>query len=183
MSRHLILYASHDGQTASIARAISKTMSAEGLDITLSNIEEKEDSVTLSDFDSVLIGSPIRYGHHLPAARKFIENHQSFLNAVESGFFSVNLTARKPEKQDPDTNRYMQRFLKTCPWKPGYLGVLAGSLQYSRYRWFDRVMIQLIMKITGGSTDASKDIEFTSWQRVEAFAKGYAEYLHSKSIC
>ena len=183
MSRHLILYASHDGQTALIAKAIAKVMSSEGLDVILWSLDEQGGNVDLPCFDSILVGAPIRYGSHLPQARAFIDKNQNELKAMAGGFFSVNLTARKPEKRNPHTNRYMQKFLSKSPWQPEYLGVLAGSLQYSRYKWFDRIMIQLIMKITGGNTDASKDIEYTSWDRVDAFAKGYTAYLRQRTVC
>ena len=49
--------------------------------------------------------------------------------------------------------------------------MFAGALLYPRYKWIDRVMIQLIMKITGGETDATKEIEYTNWGKVKAFAE------------
>ncbi|WP_281648395.1 menaquinone-dependent protoporphyrinogen IX dehydrogenase [Parendozoicomonas sp. Alg238-R29] len=181
MSLHLVLYASHDGQTARIAKAIFDDMESAGLNVQLENLDALPSEFSLSGFDSVLVGAPIRYGYHLPVACQFIDDHKDILKSMKGGFFSINLTARKPEKQDPLTNRYMQKFLKKSPWQPEYLGVLAGSLLYSRYGWFDRFMIQLIMKITGGNTDASKDIEYTSWARVKTFAQGYIDYLNSSS--
>ncbi|MCL6271858.1 menaquinone-dependent protoporphyrinogen IX dehydrogenase [Sansalvadorimonas sp. 2012CJ34-2] len=177
MKTHLVLYASHDGQTARIAKAIQDEMAASGLDVKLQNLDELTPDFDPSAFGSFLITAPIRYGYHLPVARKFIQTHCDLLNKTPSGFLSVNLTARKPEKQDPMTNRYMVKFLKKSSWKPGYLGVTAGSLLYSRYNFFDSIMIQLIMKITKGSTDASKDIEYTDWSKVSGFAQGYIKYL------
>ncbi len=178
MKTHLVLYASHDGQTARIAKAIAEEISAFGLDVRLENLSSLAPDFDPSPYSSFLIAAPIRYGYHLPAAREFIDKHSSLLNNTPSGFLSVNLTARKPEKQEPMTNRYMVKFLNKSSWKPGYLGVTAGSLLYSRYNFFDRIMIQLIMKITKGSTDASKDIEYTDWNKVKAFAQGYVEYLN-----
>ncbi len=35
-------------------------------------------------------------------------------------------------------------------------------------------MIQLIMKITGGETDTTKEVEYTNWQKVSEFASGIA---------
>ncbi|GAA4652337.1 menaquinone-dependent protoporphyrinogen IX dehydrogenase [Kistimonas scapharcae] len=182
MSEHLLLYASHDGQTKKIAQAIAAELSQQGLIVQCQSINENA-VVNLNHYNSVLIGSPIRYGHHLPEVFDFIRQHESFLNTHTSGFFSVNLTARKPEKNRPETNPYLQKFLSKITWKPGFTGVMAGSLLYSRYRWFDRVMIQLIMKMTGGNTDASKDIEYTDWTAVRQFAQDYAQYLISSTTC
>ncbi len=179
MSTHLILFASRDGQTQKIADAISQHMSESGLHVELKNIETSEPQ--LSRYTSVLIGAPIRYGHHLKSIQRFIASNHGQLSALPNGFFSVNLTARKPEKQSRENNRYMQKFLKKSAWQPGYCGALAGALLYSRYPWYDRLMIQLIMKITGGSTDTSVDIEYTDWDKVNAFAQGYVAHL-SKTI-
>ena len=35
-------------------------------------------------------------------------------------------------------------------------------------------MIQLIMRITGGETDSSKEVEYTDWDQVTAFARDFA---------
>lgn len=37
-------------------------------------------------------------------------------------------------------------------------------------------MIQFIMRITGGETDTSKEVEYTDWQKVEAFADQFKAF-------
>ena len=53
--------------------------------------------------------------------------------------------------------------------------VFAGALRYPRYRWYDRFMIRLIMKMTGGETDVSKEVVYTDWQQVGRFAREIAQ--------
>lgn len=65
----------------------------------------------------------------------------------------------------------MRKFLQHIKWTPVKVGVFAGALLYPRYKWIDRVMIQLIMKITNGETDTTKEIEYTDWEKVKAFAE------------
>ena len=88
-----------------------------------------------------------------------------------SAFFSVNVVARKPEKNTPETNPYMKKFLKISNWKPDKLGVFAGKVNYPNYGFFDKYIIRLIMFITKGPTDTSKSFEFTDWSKVEDFAR------------
>ena len=38
------------------------------------------------------------------------------------------MVARKPEKNTPETNPYMKKFLKISNWKPNKLGVFAGKV-------------------------------------------------------
>jgi menaquinone-dependent protoporphyrinogen oxidase len=53
--------------------------------------------------------------------------------------------------------------------------VFAGALRYPRYRWYDRFMIRLIMKMTGGETDTRKEVVYTDWQQVSRFAREIAQ--------
>ncbi|MBN0595514.1 protoporphyrinogen oxidase, partial [Pseudomonas aeruginosa] len=44
-----------------------------------------------------------------------------------------------------------------------------------RYSWYDRFMIRLIMKMTGGETDTRKEVVYTDWQQVSRFAREIAQ--------
>ena len=68
----------------------------------------------------------------------------------------------------------MAKFDQLSQWHPRLKGVFAGALLYSRYNWWQTLLIQLIMKMTGGSTDKSKDIELTDWSKVEAFSNDFS---------
>lgn len=160
----IILYSSRDGQTQKIANFI-----AEKLD---GDVEVRSILDTFSlDADRIIIGASIRYGHFDKALYKFIEKHTALLNAKPTAFFGVNLTARKEGKNTPETNVYVRKFLARIQWRPTLTAVLAGALFYPRYNWFDRMMIQFIMKITGGETDPTKEIEYTDWEKVTEFAE------------
>ncbi len=41
---------------------------------------------------------------------------------------------------------------------------------HPRYRWYDRFMIKLIMKMSGGETDTRKEVVYTDWEQVANFA-------------
>ena len=105
----------------------------------------------------------------------FIARHQALLDARANAFFPVHVVARKPEKNTPETNPYLIKFLKQISWKPKLLGVFAGRINYSMYGFMDRTMIRIIMWMTRGPTAADTDVEFTDWARVEAFAQQVGE--------
>ena len=138
--------------------------------------------VNLTQYDQVLIGASIRYGHFNAVLDKFIKRNVDQLNNMPSAFFCVNLTARKPEKRTPQTNPYVRKFLLSTPWQPALCGVFAGALRYPRYRWIDKVMIQLIMRMTGGETDTSKEVEYTDWEQVKKFAEDFAKLSYKKAL-
>lgn len=170
--RILILYSSRDGQTLKIAQFIAARLG----DIAACDVVDLRQvaNCSLTAYDRVIIGAAIRYGHHAVEVRDFIKHHLAWLDTLPSAFFSVNLTARKLEKRTPETNAYTRKFLAATPWRPDLSAVFAGALRYPQYRWLDRVMIQLIMRITGGETDSSKEIEYTDWPQVEAFTRDFA---------
>jgi menaquinone-dependent protoporphyrinogen oxidase len=169
MKKMLVLYSTTDGQTLKIIDEIVEVIATD-YQCELVDIAECQ-HIDMQIFDKVLIGASIRYGHLNKAVYRFIGEYQSELESKDNAFFCVNLTARKAEKNTPATNAYMQKFLQRSSWQPKQLAVFAGALSYSKYNWWQTLIIQLIMKITGGSTDKSKDIEFTDWSKVALFAK------------
>ena len=163
----LILYSSHDGQTKKIAQFIAEKMG----DVAEVMPLRAESAVDFQHFSQVVIGASIRYGHFNRHLYQFIEKYSQQLNQLPTAFFAVNLTARKPDKNTPETNAYTRKFLLRSKWKPTIARVFAGGLYYPRYSFFDRLMIQFIMRITGGETDVTKEIEYTDWQAVNKFAE------------
>lgn len=87
----------------------------------------------------------------------------------------MNVVARKAEKNTPETNPYLKKFLKQISWKPKVLAVFAGKIDYQKYGVLDRFMIRLIMWMTKGPTDPKTNIEFTNWEQVEDFGRIVSE--------
>ncbi|CFQ40009.1 MULTISPECIES: menaquinone-dependent protoporphyrinogen IX dehydrogenase [Yersinia] len=174
----LILFSSRDGQTHAIASYIAKQLSATAT-CEIQDLSQVG-QIDLNQYQQVMIGASVRYGHFSPVLSKFVSKHVEQLNQMPSAFFAVNLTARKPEKRSPQTNAYVRKFLLSTPWQPTLCTVFAGALRYPRYRWIDRVMIQLIMRMTGGETDTSKEVEYTDWQQVSSFTQDFSALQYEK---
>lgn len=168
MSSILVVYSTTDGHTPRICERLRQVLEQQGHRATVAPLAQA-DALDLAGFDTIVIGASIRYGKHQPMVRQFIERHQTLLESKANAFFTVNIVARKPEKNRPETNPYLIKFLRQISWKPKLTEVFAGKLDYPRYDFFDRQMIRFIMLITRGPTDPSLVIEFTDWQQVEAF--------------
>ena len=164
-----LIYASVDGQTAKISEEIRSDFNRAGKNLELFSIEDFNQKV--EDFDTLIIGSSIRYGLHHKAIIEFIEKNTEKLESIKSVFFSVNLVARKPEKNEATTNPYVLKFFKKIAWKPFKVAVFAGMLDYQKYSFWDRKMIQLIMWITKGPTNVDAKIEYTDWKKVHEFSQ------------
>ena len=165
--RTIIIYSSVDGQTLKICNKLKDVFQQNNQDVALCSINDFNEVVT--NYDRLIIGASIRYGVHNKKIIDFINTNKKQFNSIKTAFFSVNLVARKVEKSTPDTNPYVIKFFKTIHWKPDIVGVFAGKLDYKKYPFFDRIMIQFIMWMTKGPTNTSAEIEYTNWDRVTAF--------------
>ena len=169
--KSIIVYSSTDGHTKKICEAIKDNLTnKENINIIPLNEAFK---MNLDKFDKIIIGASIRYGKHSSNIYKFIKINKEILENRKSAFFSVNVVARKPEKNTPQTNPYIERFLKKTNWKPNKIGVFAGKIDYPSLNFLNRNIIRLIMYMTSGPTDTKKIYEFTNWQSVENFAKEF----------
>ena len=169
MANILILYSTTDGHTRKICERVQDILEQQTHTVTLISLNDNP-QLDLALFDKIVIGASIRYGKHRPAVTDYINRHARLLASKPGAFFSVNVTARKPNKNTPETNPYMPKFLKQINWQPNELAVFAGKIDYPRYTTFDRMMIRFIMWITKGPTDRNAVVEFTDWQAVENFA-------------
>lgn len=170
MAKILLIYSTTDGHTVRICNRLRQVIELDAHQVTLASIKEMNDA-ELPAFDKIVIGASIRYGKHNPSVAEFVNRNAALLDVKPNAFFTVNIVARKPEKNRPDTNPYMQKFLKQIAWHPKELAVFAGKLDYPRYGVIDRMMIRFIMYMTKGPTDPKAVVEFTDWRQVEAFGQ------------
>ncbi len=169
MSKILIIYSTTDGQTKRICQRLMEFSNTTN-DINLFPIEETE-MIDLQSYEKIILGASIRYGKHSPKVFNFVKKNKGILEKRTTAFFTVNVVARKKEKNTPETNPYMKKFLELSGWVPDKLGVFAGKIDYPKYGFFDRQIIRLIMFITKGPTDTSQTYEFTDWEKVREFSR------------
>ena len=163
----VMIYASVDGQTLKICNRLKEVFEKDNQDISLFSIEDFNGEI--GSYDRLILGASIRYGVHDKKVIDFINTNKEQLDAIKTAFFSVNLVARKSEKNKPDTNPYVIKFFKSIDWTPTMVEVFAGKLDYKKYPFFDRIMIQFIMWMTKGPTNSDAEIEYTNWDRVTEF--------------
>lgn len=170
-SRVLIAYSTVDGHTLGICERIASILEGESNEVVLKAIDDGE-ATDLDAYDKIVIGASIRYGKHRPQVADLINSNREILESRPSALFSVNVVARKPEKNTPETNPYLRKFLKKIDWSPEHMAVFAGKIDYPRYDFWDRTAIRFIMWMTKGPTDPTTVVEFTDWSKVDEFARG-----------
>jgi menaquinone-dependent protoporphyrinogen oxidase len=168
MARILIVYSTTDGHTREICDRLRTVIERQAHQVTLVPVAEVADA-DLEPCDKIVVGASIRYGKHSPLVVDFMQRNAQLLNRKASAFFSVNVVARKPAKNRPDTNPYARKLLRRIAWRPREAAVFAGKIDYPKYGFLDRMVIRGIMWLTGGPTDPKAVVDFTDWRKVEEF--------------
>ena len=173
-SKLLILYSTVDGHTKDICNYIYKKLKGRKK-VSIISVEDSA-YYDLNDFEEIVIGASVRYGYHRKNVYKFVQQNIEILDKVKTAFFSLNLTARKPEKSTPETNPYVIKFLKKVKWEPTVKEVFAGRLDYPSLDTLNKLAILFIMFITNGPKDTSKTYELTDWKKVDDLIKSISKF-------
>jgi len=179
-----VLYATTEGQTERIARRIADGLRPAGL--SSEAIDVGSDAAARIDWKQVrgaLLGASLHAGSHQKRAREFAFANRDHLNGCPSWFFSVSLAIRSTNpKEVSEAHRLAQAFADASKWRPRNVACFAGRLAYTKYGWFIRWFMQRIARKEGGSTDTSRDHEYTDWAAVDAFAARCATEILSAPI-
>ena len=172
-----LYYATHDGQSRMIAERIALRVTESGSPIEVVDLDRHVPGHDeLAAAEGIVLVAAVRYGHHLPQADRLLAACRDLPESVKLAVVSVNLSARKPGRDTAEGNPYLGKWLKRRKITPTLATAIAGRLDYPRYGWFDREMIRLIMRITGGPTDPGTQITYTDWDKVDAFAARIAAW-------
>lgn len=138
--RVLIAYASKCGSTGSVAEAMGEQLCAMGASVDVRLIKNVTD---LAKYQAVIVGSAIRAGRWLSAARDFVENNQDALSRVPVAYFVVCFTM----KDDTPENRqkvleYLDPVREDAPKvKPVAVGLFPGVVDYSKLGFMHRTIL------------------------------------------
>jgi menaquinone-dependent protoporphyrinogen oxidase len=172
--RILVGYATHHGQTRKIAAAMAQRMRERGHAAELMELPWLGPAPALSGYDGVVLGSPLYGARHLRRVVRFVRRRREALAALPTAFFSVSLSAgSQDERARGDAERCVDQFVSTAGWKPGLRACFAGSLAYLRYNWILKRVMRRISAANGGSSDMTRNHEYTDWNQVEAFTDAY----------
>ena len=95
----MVFYATRDGQSRRIAVRICERLAAHGIGVAPHDLAGAWPTAEeLASAAVVVLVAAVRYGRHLPEARRFLARYRALAPAPALALASVNLTARKPAK-------------------------------------------------------------------------------------
>jgi menaquinone-dependent protoporphyrinogen oxidase len=125
---YLVTYATRQGSTTEIARAIANTLRECGQSVDVLPVSEVRN---LKSYDAVFIGSAVRYGTVLPEVIEFVKRHRFILSAMPvAGFISCQTISHHTYDSAQSVAEYLKPVRQMIRIRSeGYFG---GFLDYSR---------------------------------------------------
>jgi len=158
MKKVLVAYASKAGSTSEVAAAIGEFLSKNGADVTLEQIKNVQD---LSAYQAVVVGSLIRMGSWVPAAKKFIETNKDTLGKVPTAIFTTCGTLKD---DNADTRKevadYVTPILQIV--KPVDSALFAGKIDFNTMNFLDRLIMEKMIKSPQG--------DYRDWDAIKTWA-------------
>jgi menaquinone-dependent protoporphyrinogen oxidase len=177
MSKVLVAYSTHEGQTAKIADFIASVLRTHGLDVDTCDVKESADPA-LIDYDGVIVGGSVHMGKHDKHVVDYVRGNRHGLTGLPSAFFSVSMSAIHDAE---DAEKYVQEFEEQTGWLPGKIALFGGGLPYTHLNFIMRRIIRKIAEDKPGNlgTDTSRDYVYTEWDGVRRFAEDFAAELEA----
>lgn len=174
----LVIYGTSYGQTEKIARRIAATLERSDIAVELCDAAKTRPALATEQYSAVLVGSSIIARGHQPAIKRFIHDNASTLNQLPSAFFQVSASAGSGSPHARmAAQQIMEAFLAQQTWTPLLSASVAGAINYTRYNLLLRWYMKKASEKNGGSTDTSRDHEYTDWVQVDRFAAAFATLI------
>jgi menaquinone-dependent protoporphyrinogen oxidase len=175
----LIVYATREGQTRRIAEHIAAEIRTRGRTAEVVNARDAQTSGALSDCAAVVVAASVHAGKHEPEMIAFVREHRAVLESLPAAFLSVSMAEAGAEDDSvspemrtqarSDVEEQISGFFDRTGWHPARVKPVAGALLYTKYNFLVRFMLKQIVKKKGGSTDTSRDHEYTDWAALDRF--------------
>ncbi len=170
----LIVYGTTEGQTRNIARTMEDLLQRAGHRVAIADAADEPPAP--QGYDAVLVGASIHIHNYQGAVMHYIREHATALNAMPTAFFSVCMAvASDMEEEHEEARKIARNFLEKAGWKPMEVTHIAGSLKFSKYDFFKRLVMKSIARKEGHEVDPGKDYEYTDWNAVRTFVTAFAE--------
>ncbi len=175
----LVAYATTEGHTRKVAEFIAERLRIRGHRAELVDVATPAAQVASGTYQAAFVGGSVHQHKHQDALLHFAKSNQAWLAAMPVAVFSVSLAAAQDDMDSRiEARRLLDEFVVETGLRPWVVRNVAGALKYTQYDYFKRLVMRLIAKQRGGSTDTSQDHEYTDWDDLEAFVDEFLAEAH-----
>ncbi|WOS64647.1 flavodoxin domain-containing protein [Sinorhizobium fredii] len=138
------MYGTTEGQTRKIAAWMTTHIRERGHQVELLDSAVLAPDLKLEAFHAFIIAASVYHEHHQGTVTNFVFAHHELLNARPSAFISVSLSAALEDEQ-PEAQKYVDRFVSVTGWQPRTTLPLGGALRLSEYDYFQEQVVKFIV--------------------------------------
>ncbi len=184
----LVVYATREGHTRTVAEHVAATLRARGRAVdVLDAAHVPPEGLELAGRPGVVLAASVHLGRHEREMVAFVKAHREELDRVPTAFLSVSLSEAGVENRAApfdararaaeDVRRLVDEFCHETGLHPSRVWPVAGALMYRRYGVFTRLVMKTIARRAGADTDTSRDHELTDWAALDRFVAVLAEEM------
>jgi menaquinone-dependent protoporphyrinogen oxidase len=178
MTHILIVYGTTDGHTAKIAQVLAENFRALRCCVDLVDAAGTMRRLSPEGYDGVIVAASVHIGDYQRAVVRWVRLHATTLNGMPTAFLSVCLAVlEQSAKTRRELANIIERFFARTGWRPPIAKPIAGAVRYTHYGWLKRLMMNRIVGKAGGSTDTTRDHEYTDWNDLRDFAREFTTRL------
>ncbi len=178
MDRILVLYATVEGQSRKVAEHASRRMRELGLNVHTLDVNDLHEPFQLSNYQAALMVAPVHASFHPRAMVRFVSLQRDQLARMPARLLSLSLSqagVELPSALPAQRARSLEGvrhvtmlFCDATGFDVQRVVPIAGCLAYSKYGFLKRLAMRYIAWKAGGSTDTSRDHEYTNFSNVDA---------------
>jgi menaquinone-dependent protoporphyrinogen oxidase len=185
-----VLYATREGQTQRIAAQVAQGLRKRGVSAVESDLRNTQ-TADLDACSAVVLAASVHVGRHEREMIDFVRKQRERLDTMPNAFLSVTLSEAGVERKDTtpeeharfagDVRAMVERFVEDTGWRPEHVVPVAGALRYSQYNFVVRLIMKRIAREAGGSTDTSRDHEYTDWVALDEFVDVFSDEVKRRT--
>jgi len=164
-ARILVAYATRNGSTAEIARAVGRELEKTGAEVTVADIKTVR---SLEGYAGVVLGGPLYMGSVDGAVRTFVAKNLRRLSEIPVAAFAVGIAPKDPKPEA--AGQAMDALNKAIvPLAPVSFVLFAGYLDLAKVNFLMRRFLKMANVPTG---------DFRDWDAIAAWARDLPEKMH-----
>jgi menaquinone-dependent protoporphyrinogen oxidase len=176
----VVLYATREGHTRLVAEHVAQALRRHGAHASAASVTDPAIRFDPSALQGVIVAASVHAGRFEREMVRFVRARRGDLDRLPNAFLPVSLSQAGVQRADAtpeeharfaaDVRKLDERFFAVTGWTPKQVEPVAGALLYTRYNWLVRLVMRRIARKSGGSTDTSRDHDYTDWNALDAFA-------------
>ena len=171
----LIAFATTEGQTRKISRAMAQTLKNQQHDATLYDCAANSTRPDIDDFDCVILAASVHHQRYQTDFYNFVTSHLDSLQKRPVAFVSVSLSVTLASGE-AEAKSYVDDFTKETGLIPDAVHLAEGAVRYFEYSPSDELTVDLIVfKGQKKMPERTSNPEYTDWLALDTFAQQFAK--------